>query len=202
VLERGYLSLGRVRGVPFRVHWTTPLGALVFGGFEFAPAFWLAFFALVVVHELGHAALARRTGNRVLGIDVTGFGGVCRWAGLPSPYDRARIAWGGVLAQALLLLPAVALALFTPLGTTRWGGELLGALTTTNVLLMAVNLLPFAPLDGAEAWPLVPMLRARWRGRRVLRTARQDREEQNAALAAFLKQVSDDARRARRGGPS
>jgi stage IV sporulation protein FB len=207
VLDRGYLTLARIRGVPVRVHWTMPLGALMFGGLAFAPAFWLAFFVLVLSHEFGHAALAWRARQRVISIDVTGFGGVCRWAGLPSAYDRALIAWGGVLAQAGLLVVAVVLAATTRLGASRWGVELISALTGTNLLLMLINLVPIPPLDGAEAWRLLPQLLDRWRGRRVLRGAGvalppRTRAQEDAALAAFLKQVSEEARRARRGGPS
>ncbi|HVV86735.1 MAG TPA: hypothetical protein VHE35_26940 [Kofleriaceae bacterium] len=54
--------------------------------------------------------------------------------------------------------------------------QLVGALTVGNVWLMAINLLPIPPLDGAEAWPLFPLL---WRhvrdGRRRRRRARATR---------------------------
>jgi Zn-dependent protease len=197
VLARGYLTLGRIRGVPVRVHWTTPLGALLFGGFALVPAFWLSFLVLVITHELGHALLAWRAGHRVLSIDVTGFGGLCRLVGVPTAWHRSTIAWGGVLAQLVLLGLAVGVAALTPLGASRWGVELLSAFTGTNLMLIVLNLLPIPPLDGAEAWRLLPQLVARRRGRRVLRGAGTD----EAALAAFLKQVSEEARRARRGGP-
>ena len=42
---------------------------------------------------------------QIVSIDVHGLGGVCRWYGVPSPRWRAIIAWGGVLAQAVVTSP-------------------------------------------------------------------------------------------------
>ncbi len=120
---RGYLRVARFRGSPVRVHWTTPVGALVFCGtvlgFGFAPAAWGAFVVLLLVHELGHAVVVRRCGLPVRSVDIHGLGGICRYEGHPGEVDRAKIAWGGVVAQALLL---VATALLRPSfpRTGRW----------------------------------------------------------------------------------
>ena len=104
----GYLAIGRWRGAPVRLHWTLPVGALVFGQGRFVPGFWLGFFLLVFVHELGHAVLVRRYGHRVVSIDIHALGGMCRWSGEPTAIDRSRIAWGGVLAQAVAFAVATA----------------------------------------------------------------------------------------------
>ncbi|HMR10449.1 MAG TPA: hypothetical protein PKA88_31950, partial [Polyangiaceae bacterium] len=101
--ERGYLTLFSMRGASLRLHWSLPLGMLVFGGLRVAPAFWLGFFLLVLIHELGHAFVVKAYGHRVLSVDVTGFGGLCRWSGSASVMERGLIAWNGVLAQAVLL---------------------------------------------------------------------------------------------------
>jgi stage IV sporulation protein FB len=236
MFERGYLTLGRWHTAPIRIHWSTPLGALVFGGLSFSPVFWGAFFVLVLVHELGHALLARSYGARVLSIDVTGFGGLCRWSGTVSDYQRAKIAWGGVLAQALLLAVAVALLVFALPAQGLIVAQLEAAFVSTNLLLIGLNLLPFRPLDGAEAWSIVTDLAARWRGRRLLRSiglpgreqARRPRRRVGRAasergnrgptgqpqaetsrpsgkppaeLAELLRQIGDEAGRARRGQP-
>ena len=155
MFDRGYLTLGRIHGIPIRAHWTMPLGALIFGGFRFAPAFWLGFFLLVLAHELGHAYFVRRYRHHVLAIEVTGFGGLCRWSGYATPYERAVIAWGGVVAQGLILILAVALLMVFGPVRSLWAAELAHVFTTTNLWLIGLNLLPFRPLDGAEAWPLV-----------------------------------------------
>ena len=91
-----------------RLHWTLPVGALVFGQGRFVPGFWLGFFLLVFMHELGHAVLVRRYGHHVVSIDIHALGGMCRWSGEPTAIDRSRIAWGGVLAQAVAFAVATA----------------------------------------------------------------------------------------------
>jgi Zn-dependent protease len=210
--NRGYLTLTHYRGAPVRVHWTTPLGAFVFGGMTFAPVFWVAFVTLVLVHELGHAFLVRRFGHRVEAIDVTGLGGVCRWAGAARPLHRGLIAWGGVLAQLLLLGVTVAAVAVVGTPTSFVGAQLVHAFVTTNLWLVALNLLPVAPFDGAEAWPAARELVRRARERRSHRTRVEPRARRSPPasptsddgrradeLAAVLRGVAEEARRARRG---
>jgi len=213
-MQSGYLTLLRWRGVPIRAHWTLPLGALFFAGL--APVAWFAFFALILIHELGHAVLARRYGHRVVAIDITGFGGLCRWSGYATDYERAVIAWGGVVAQAALLV--ITALVVVPFGFPRGPlGEIAGVFLRTNAWLIALNLLPFPPLDGAEAWrilrflrnrrPVGGALRAFWarvaRGRGLRRehsrpAASATSATPNPELAALLRRLGDDARDARR----
>jgi len=155
MLERGYLTVGRLRGIPIRLHWTIPLGALLFSGFTFAPAFWIGFFLLVLIHELGHATVVRAYGHQVLKVDVTGFGGLCHWFGSASRMERGAIAWGGVLAQLGLYVATLLVLLLTGGAHARWSLELASVWTGTNLWIIGLNLLPFPPLDGAEAWRFV-----------------------------------------------
>lgn len=153
MFETGFWTIGRWRGVPIRLHWSIPLGALLFGGFRFVPGFWLGFVLLVIVHELGHAALARARRLEVYEVRVHGFGGVCIHRS-GSAYDGAIIAWGGVLAQMLVLfVPALVLARLAPPRELFWV-EMLHAFTAVNLWIAALNLLPIPPLDGAKAWTL------------------------------------------------
>jgi hypothetical protein len=161
----GYLTLGRWRGAPVRVHWTLPLGALVFAQGRFLPGFWLGFFLLVLIHELGHAVLVRRFRQRVVSIDIHALGGMCRWSGEPTAIQRACIAWGGVLAQAVALAAAHAAIIFAGRPDSAFAAQLASAFTATNVWLIAINLIPVAPLDGAEAWKLPGLLGGRRRAR-------------------------------------
>jgi Zn-dependent protease len=161
-LESGYLHIGRFRGVPVRVHVLTPLGALFFSGFRFEPGAWLGFVLLVLVHEIGHALLVMRYGLGVSSIDLHAYGGATRWAGQASDHQRSVIAWGGVLAQAALFAATVAALGFLGPPRSLFGRELAYVFTTTNLWLMALNLIPFAPLDGAEAWKLAGELGRRW----------------------------------------
>lgn len=152
MFETGYWKIGTFRGVPIRLHWSIPVGALIFSGFTFAPAFWLAFFLLIFLHELGHAAIVRRFGHRTLSIDITGFGGLCRWSGHATAFERSAIAWGGVLAQFAVLIGTLTVVTFISAPTHPYAAQVADVFIRTNLFLIALNLIPFPPLDGAEAW--------------------------------------------------
>jgi hypothetical protein len=69
------------------------------------------------------------------------------------------IAWGGVLAQGLLYgLTAGFVALFGP-ATTSFGYDIQDAWLRANLWIMVLNLIPIAPLDGAEAWQIFRAMR-------------------------------------------
>jgi Zn-dependent protease len=151
----GFWNAFKLRGIPVRFHWSVLLGALLFSGFRFAPAFWLAFPALVLIHELGHAWVIRRLGHRALGVEVTGFGGLCHWdPRFASRLHHALVAWGGVAAQFVLFLLTSAYVLASGGPSYLWEAEVVHVFTTTNLMLIVLNLLPIAPLDGARAWML------------------------------------------------
>jgi len=161
MFESGFLRIFSWRGVPVRLHWTLPLGAFLFGGWSLAPMFWLGFVLLVFLHELGHAVLVTRLRHRVVAIDITGFGGMCRWSGAATPIERSIISWGGVLAQLAALAVAASLAVAVPGLRYSLAAPLLSVFLHTNLWLIGLNLLPLPPLDGATAWQIVPLLRRR-----------------------------------------
>jgi Zn-dependent protease len=103
----------------------------------------------VLVHELGHALLARRLGVPIAGIGLHVFGGAAEMVGLPRrPDDEIAIAAAG---------PAVSFAL-AGLGYTLaalTGVHALALLAGVNLALGAFNLLPVFPSDGGRilrAW--------------------------------------------------
>ncbi|MCA9616524.1 MAG: hypothetical protein H6722_10945 [Sandaracinus sp.] len=164
MFSTGFWTIGRYRGIPIRLHWSIPLGALFFGRFAFVPGFWVGFVLLVLVHELGHAFLAQRRRLAVREVQVHGLGGVCIHQ-RGAPFDDAIVAWGGVLAQLLVLyVPARLVVELFPI-PNEFVAQLLSALTWTNLWLAGINLLPIPPLDGAKAWQL-PRL---WMQRRAVR---------------------------------
>jgi Zn-dependent protease len=206
----GYLTIGRWRGAPVRLHWTLPLIALVFGQGRFVPGFWLGFVLIVLIHELGHAALVRRFHCSVVSIDIHGMGGVCRWSGAPSPIQRAWIAWGGVLAEVVALAATYLAFALAGRPETAFTIQLAAAFTTTNIWMIAFNLLPMPPLDGAEAWKLPGLLFARRRRRRggSAATSGFAYEREAATLerysdepSAAVKDAVDDALRRIAAGP-
>jgi membrane-associated protease RseP (regulator of RpoE activity) len=127
----------------------------------------VGYLLLVLLHELGHAAVVRYHGHEVESLDVHGLGGLCRWSGLATPIERATIAWGGVWAQMVIFAGAhVALAaLGDP--TSAFVAQLAHAATSVNLWLMAINLIPLPPLDGAEAWSLFRLLWVRQRAKKM-----------------------------------
>ncbi len=159
MLERGTLRVARYRGAPILLHWSLALGLLAFGGFAFVPGFWLGFTVLILVHELGHAYLVRRLGFAVEAVVVHGFGGFCSWNGRASRLEHSVIAWGGVIAQALLLGATFAYVQLMGPATSAFGFHLQDAWIRANLWIMALNLLPVAPLDGAEAWQIFRAMR-------------------------------------------
>ena len=201
IFDTGYWNVGRIMGVPIRLHWTIPVGAFVFGRFQFVPGFWLGFFLLVLIHELGHAFLVRQRGLHNHEIRVHGLGGVSIHE-RGSAYDRAIIAWGGVLAQLVVLyVPTRIVVELVPLPSSLFLLQLLSAFLYTNLMLAAFNLIPIPPLDGAEAWKLPGLWRARRKGRQRRRPRRKDgpKKPTSAADAMSAKEIArralEDARR-------
>lgn len=121
------------------------------------------FFVSLVLHELGHALVARREGIAISGIDLWFFGGVAKLSrDSQSPGEEFRVAAAG---------PAVTLAIFGlcyglgalvqsggALDVARLAGDaeasptyaLLGFLATINAMLFIFNLIPAFPLDGGR----------------------------------------------------
>ncbi len=158
LFQRGGLNLGRIAGVPLRLHWTALVGAFVFTGFRFDPVTWGTFAALILAHELGHALVVKAAGGTPTLIELTGYGGLCHWRGEVSAISRACIAWGGVWAQLLVLAAAEAWQYSAGMPETFTGVRVLTTLIDSNTWMIALNLLPIPPLDGAEAWRLPILL--------------------------------------------
>jgi Zn-dependent protease len=124
----------------------------------------LVLFASLIVHELGHAIVARRQGIQVGRIDLFLFGGLTQMSrDAESPGEDFKIAAAGPLATLLfvVLCLAVDLAIVGPHrllhaaeldGTVKITPVLLALswLLFWNVLLLAFNLVPAFPLDGGR----------------------------------------------------
>ncbi len=74
------------------------LGGSITTAYLVAVASVLGFFASLILHELGHALVARRNGLSVVGIDLWAFGGITRTSGLVErPGVEFRVAAAGPL---------------------------------------------------------------------------------------------------------
>jgi Zn-dependent protease len=150
----GAFGIGRVFGIPVRVHWTLlALGAIV-GLTQGAGAIGtligaVLLFASVVAHEVSHALVARGFGIATRDIVLTPIGGVARLEDMPrSGRAEVAIAVAGPIASLLIAGAAfLALALVKPLGLAA---SLLGTLAWSNAMLGLFNLVPAFPMDGGR----------------------------------------------------
>lgn len=176
----GSIELGRIAGIRvgvdaswflvlFLITWSlTGYYGQLFPGRD-TTAFLLAcvsallFFTSVLLHELGHALLARRNGIGILGVDLWLFGGIARFdreapsAGVEfrvsaaGPLVTALIAAGCFGLGALLTTPEAMLhATFLERVDVSELTAVLAYLAFVNALLLAFNLLPAFPLDGGR----------------------------------------------------
>lgn len=161
-------SLGRVAGIEIGLNWSV-LGLLALlmwtlatnifpdtnpglgdnAYFAMAVAASLAFFASILLHELGHALQARRDGMQIDGITLWMFGGVARFGGMfPSAGAEFRIAAAGPLVSLILAAGFVGAAFIPGLPASADG--VVSWLGFTNAALLIFNLIPALPLDGGR----------------------------------------------------
>jgi Zn-dependent protease/CBS domain-containing protein len=166
----GSLTLGRVAGIPIRVHWTFAVLLLwvlmsgVLQGKSLASgvasaAFMLAVFLCVVLHELGHALVARGYGVRTRDITLLPIGGVASLERIPEkPVQELAIAVAGPLvnvAIAGLLFAGLAWreSVLALVAVDQPGFHLrhfLASLAAVNAWLVIFNLIPAFPMDGGR----------------------------------------------------
>jgi Zn-dependent protease len=123
----------------------------------------LSFFASLILHELGHALVARRNGLTVAGIDLWAFGGITRTGESENPGMELRVAAAGPLVTlAVIVVCIVAGRLLANSGhffdvAVATGGVRatpavvwLSWVATINGLVLIFNLIPAFPLDGGR----------------------------------------------------
>ena len=173
------IQLARVLGIRIGVHpsWFIVLFLMIWsltGLYEdvvgSGSAFTLAalsaflFFGSVVLHELGHAVVARRNGIETQGIDLWLLGGLARLSrDSDSPGVEFRIAAAGPLVTLVFGLACYGAGLalagtggfgdalgFDEDGQVGAGEAVLAWLTWVNAVLLVFNLIPGFPLDGGR----------------------------------------------------
>jgi Zn-dependent protease/CBS domain-containing protein len=121
------------------------------------------FFASIVLHELGHAIVARRNGIGISGIDLWFFGGIAKMEReADTPGEEFRVAAAGPAVTLLIAGLAFAGAALlskthdffdiATLSSTNASPALalLGWLFLINGVLFVFNLIPAFPLDGGR----------------------------------------------------
>ena len=124
----------------------------------------LLFFGSLIVHELGHAIVARRQGIEVKSIQLFLFGGLTQMSrDADSPGEEFKIAAAGPAATALMVVvfAVIDLAIVGP--HRLWHAVLLDSdiqitpvllslswLLLMNLIVLIFNLVPAFPLDGGR----------------------------------------------------
>jgi Zn-dependent protease len=123
----------------------------------------LSFFVSLVLHELGHAIVARRNGLNVLGIELWALGGMTRTTGAPQgPGAQFRVAAAGPAVTLAVIVVCAAVGVAFPAhdhflqvyesgpAHTTPVAVWLSLVLALNVLVLAINLIPAFPLDGSQ----------------------------------------------------
>ena len=163
----GSWRIGRAFGIDIFIHWTflLLLGYIAYMGWgnEGGPGplhtavLLVLLFTCVVLHELGHALMARRFGVGTRDITLYPIGGVARLERMPeNPWEELCIAVAGpavnvviaaILLIPILLLPGVRLGdALVQVGRESYLIDLL----RVNVTLVLFNSLPAFPMDGGR----------------------------------------------------
>ena len=153
-------QLLKVAGIPIRIHFTFLLLLLwifLLGGQSVSMVlFMVAIFGCVVLHEFGHALVAKRYGVQTRDITLYPIGGVAMLQGRPKPYQELWIALAGPAVNVVIAIILMIVSLATkarPAAFTIIMGpnsSLIDALYTSNLWLAGFNMIPAFPMDGGR----------------------------------------------------
>lgn len=166
----GDLKIGRLAGIPISIHplWlvivaliTWSLGSTYYpdqvsgiaplAAYGLGLASALLLFASILLHELGHAVVARRYGVEIEGIELWLLGGVAKMKGAAhQASEELRFALAGpavtVVIASVFWLATAAMPASTPDAVTA----LLAYQALINTAILVFNMLPAFPLDGGR----------------------------------------------------
>jgi Zn-dependent protease len=110
---------------------------------------YLALFAIVTMHEFGHALACRSVGGRANQIVLWPLGGV---AYVDPPQRPGATLWSIAAGPLVNVVLAPALTILT-IASRQWSPDMhafIRAVCLTNYVLLFFNLLPVYPLDGGQ----------------------------------------------------
>lgn len=161
------IKLGRIAGIPVQMHLTFLLLLLWVGMSHWQRdgtsqavvtgiAFILALFGCVLLHELGHALMARRFGIATHDITLLPIGGVARLEKMPD--EPKQELWVALAGPAVNVVIAAVLYIWLQI-SGGWQpveqldvarGSFVERLMIVNLFLIGFNLLPAFPMDGGR----------------------------------------------------
>lgn len=112
----------------------------------------LAFFACILLHELGHAIVGQSLGIPIRGITLFIFGGVAEMG--DEPASAGKEFWMAIAGPLVSLFLVLVFAFLSAAGLyAEWAPAaviIFVYLTWVNALVLAFNLIPAFPLDGGR----------------------------------------------------
>jgi Zn-dependent protease/CBS domain-containing protein len=159
--------IAKVGGIPINVHWTfliliawvlidawshsqDPMTAIASVGFV------IVVFGCIVLHELGHALVARHFGINTSDITLLPIGGVARLQRMPDrPSQELQVALAGpavnvAIAAVLYFVFGVGFPEATSDAQKLVRAQFVPSLLAFNVIVVLFNLLPAFPMDGGR----------------------------------------------------
>lgn len=161
------LPIGSIGGIRLQVHFTFLLFMMWLAGSGLAQGkgqdvvlgnglFILGLFGCVMLHELGHALMAKQYGIHTRDITLLPIGGVARLERMPTdPWQELWVALAGpavnvVIAAGLIIWLMVTRGGVELNGETALTGGFAQRLLTANLTLVVFNMLPAFPMDGGR----------------------------------------------------
>jgi Zn-dependent protease len=155
----GAIRLVRVAGIEVFVHWSWAIIALIsiqFRAHSYSSRFfsaleYLSLFAIVLLHEFGHALACRSVGGRAERIVLWPLGGIAYVAPPPRPGAVLwSIAAGPLVNVALVPITIAAAWVTNDVGANSDIVRFFRQLAFINGALLVFNMLPIYPLDGGQ----------------------------------------------------
>jgi Zn-dependent protease len=153
---QGSIRLFRLAGIDVYLHWLWLLGAVYFlnGLAVWSVLEYLALFAIVLLHEFGHALACRQVGGKANQIVLWPLGGVAYVSPPPRPGATLWSIAAGPLVN--VILAPILTGVWFLVGAAGWmdaqpnAYNFVRTVCLTNYVLLCFNLLPIYPLDGGQ----------------------------------------------------
>ncbi|PZX94677.1 site-2 protease family protein [Flavobacterium aquariorum] len=167
---KGLLRLGTISGIGIFMHWTFVL-LIAFivvinykngqspGQIAWSILFILCVFITVLLHELGHALMAKKYNINTKSITLLPIGGIARLERLPEkPVEELFVAIAGpivnlmlaAITQFFVLIPLDSEKLLSQLGNGINSQNFFLNFYIVNITLAFFNLIPAFPMDGGR----------------------------------------------------
>ncbi|MDZ4709254.1 MAG: site-2 protease family protein [Saprospiraceae bacterium] len=173
MFSKGTLQIARVAGIPIRLHWSFGL-IFVWVGYNgwlegiathnilFMEMYVIILFFCVVLHEFGHALMARKYGHQTRDILLTPIGGIARLESISEkPIQEFWIAIAGPAVNIGIALVLGLIILLTGVSNFFQQGytfpeanatlyNIIPLILISNVILAVFNIVPAFPMDGGR----------------------------------------------------